>query len=393
VRHASFAGRGEAAVKFTVARQVLADAVGWAVRAVSPRPAAPVLAGIRLLVSGTRLHVAGFDGDIAADVEVPVDPGVDGAVLVHGRLLADYVKALPDRAVQVTATATELEVACGAGSFALPLMPVDEHPGTPPPPAVIGSVEAGAFATAVGQVAGAASPDQAVPVLTAVHLRSDSGLLTLVATDRYRLAASEVAWRAVDGAAEVDALVPGRILAEAARAFGPLGGQLALAGGSRPDHPLMSLRLPDRSITTRLFDDVQYPPVHRLLDVNRPVRARVRAADLVDAVRRVALAADRASPVRLTFDRDHVVVRARGAHEARAHEQLPAESAGGPDGRPLTVALKADYLLDGLRGLTGPVAVLSFVDGTKPPLITAETDEGDPVTGYRYLIQPVRTPG
>jgi DNA polymerase-3 subunit beta len=314
-----------------------------------------------------------------------VDAGADGTALVHGRLLADLVAALPPLPVEVAVTGQELELGCGSARFTLPTLPVADHPRLPPLPPPVGTLPAATFAAAVAQVGRAASRDDAVAVLTAVRIGFEGDALTLLATDRYRLAVRRVPWRPATPPVEGTALVPARTLAEAARAHAAAGGDVTLGlSGS-----LIGFSRPGRGLAVRVFDEVEYPPMDRLLDRVHTATAQVVNGDLVDVVRRVALVAERATPVSLAFTADRVVVRAAGAHAARGQEELPARY----DGEPLTVALNPQYLLDGLTALGGPVAVFSFVDATRPPQLGAATTDGEPLDDVRYLLQPVRLRG
>ena len=73
------------------------------------------------------------------------------------------------------------------------------------------------FAEAVGQVAVAAGRDDTLPMLTGVRLEIEDDLVTLAATDRYRLAVREFAWRPETPGLSAAVLVPARTLADAAK--------------------------------------------------------------------------------------------------------------------------------------------------------------------------------
>jgi hypothetical protein len=73
-------------------------------------------------------------------------------------------------------------------------------------------------------------------------------------------------------------------------------------------------------------------------------RAEVPAGPFIEAVRRVSLVADRASPVRLTFGRGQVVVEEQTEGRARAAEAVPASFEGDEP----AIAFNPHYLLDGL---------------------------------------------
>ena len=48
-------------MKFTVARDVLAEAVSWTARALPVRPATPILAGVRIQSEAEELTLSSFD--------------------------------------------------------------------------------------------------------------------------------------------------------------------------------------------------------------------------------------------------------------------------------------------------------------------------------------------
>jgi DNA polymerase III subunit beta len=104
-----------------------------------PCPPAPVLAGIRLQ-AGAELTLSIFDYEVSAQAKVPVVTDEGGAVLVSGRLLAEIVRSLPARSVDVTSDGTRATVKCGSATFTLVLLPEEEYPTLPEMPPLAGSV-------------------------------------------------------------------------------------------------------------------------------------------------------------------------------------------------------------------------------------------------------------
>src|SRR5437762_7856284 len=216
-------------MKFRVERDALADAVAWTAKSLPSRPSVPVLAGVLLRVSGGRLTVSGFDYEVSSQVSTDVQSDADGAALVSGRLLAEITKALPAKPVDVAAVGSHLELVCGSARFTLPTMPVEDYPTLPEMPSTAGTVEAGVFAAAVAQVAVAAGRDDTLPLLTGVRVELEGSTMTLLATDRYRLAIKELQWRPDSSDASLQALVPAKTLADTAKTLGPLGGDVTVA--------------------------------------------------------------------------------------------------------------------------------------------------------------------
>ncbi|MGN9908049.1 DNA polymerase III subunit beta [Phytohabitans sp. LJ34] len=374
-------------MKFRVERDALADAVAWTAKSLPNRPSVPVLAGVMMRVTEGQLNVSGFDYEVSSQVSVDVQGDADGAALVSGRLLAEITKALPAKPVDIAAVGAHLELVCGSARFTLPTMPVEDYPTLPEMPDSAGTVDAAEFASAVAQVAIAAGRDETLPMMTGVRIELNGSSLAMLATDRYRLAMREMQWRPENPDLSMNALVPARTLADTAKTLGPLGGDvtMALAHGGAGEG-MIGFVGGARRTTSRLLDGANYPPVRSLFPASHNAEARVSVAALNEVVRRVALVADRTTPVLLSFSDEGLVVEAGGTEEARASEAMEAAFTG----EPLTIGFNPQYLLDGLAALGSPTAMLSFVDAFKPAVISPAGEDGEIVPGYRYLIMPIR---
>jgi DNA polymerase-3 subunit beta len=373
-------------MKFRVERDALADAVAWTAKALPSRPSVPVLAGVMLRVSAGQLRVSGFDYEVSSQITVEVHGDADGAALVSGRLLAEITKALPAKPVEVAAVGSHLELVCGSARFTLPTMPVEDYPTLPEMPETAGTIDAPTFASAVAQVAIAAGRDETLPLMTGVRMEIDGEVLALLATDRYRLALREITWRPQDPQAHMQAIVPAKTLSDTAKTLGSAGGEVTLAiarGGA--GEGMIGFAGGTRRTTSRLLDG-DYPKVRSLFPDHHTAQARVSVAALVEVVKRVALVAERTTPVRMSFSEDGLILEAGGSDDARASEAMDAVYTG----EPMTVAFNPQYLLDGLGAVDSPNAVLLFTDPKKAALIVPADSEGEIIPGYRYLMMPIR---
>ena len=376
-------------MKLRVERDVLAEAVTWTARSLPTRPPVPVLAGL-LLEARTDgvLVLSGFDYEVSAKVEIPAEVSEAGTALVSGRLLADISRSLPAKPVTFVQDGSKIAVTCGTSRFTLMTMPVDEYPARPAMPSQAGVLSSDVFQSAVAQVTVAASRDETLPILTGVRMEIQDSTVTLLATDRYRLAMRELPWRPSTPGGESVALVRARTLSEVAKSFGA-GGEVVLALSGEGANELIGFSSGGRQ-TTSLLVDGDYPKVRSLFPMESPVHAVVRTAALVEAVRRVALVAERNTPVRMSFSDGQVVLEAGQGEEAQASEAVEASLVG----EDLTVAFNPGFLLDGLQALTTDYVRMSFTQPTKPAVLTGQAEvDGPDDLAYRYLIMPVRMAG
>ena len=380
-------------MKIQVERDVLADAVAWTARALPARPTVPVLAGMRLQ-AGDDLTLSSFDYDVSAQATVPVITEEEGSALVSGRLLAEISRSLPGRPVQIASEGGKAVLTCGSATFTLLTMPEDEYPALPEMPPAAGTVGSDAFASAVSQSATAAGRDDTLPALTGVRIEIEGDTLTLISTDRYRLAVRELRWTPARPDLSAAVLVPARALAETARSL-TSGAEVAIAlalpgdgtDGAGGDG-MIGFEGGGRQATTRLLGG-EFPRHQALLPSHANYTAELATPLLAEAVKRVALVAERNTAVRLAFTPGQLVLEAGTGDEAQAVEVLEASFDGDDE---LSIAFNPQYLLDGLTAIDSDTVRISFTEAGKPALITGKPSP-DGQTDYRYLLMPIRLGG
>ncbi|MFE7775547.1 DNA polymerase III subunit beta [Streptomyces sp. NPDC057445] len=376
-------------MKIRVERDVLAEAVAWVARSLPARPPAPVLAGLLLKAEDGALSFSSFDYEVSAKVSVEAEVEEDGTVLVSGRLLADICRALPNRPVEISTDGVRATVVCGSSRFTLHTLPVEEYPALPQMPTATGTVPGEVFASAAAQVAIAAGRDDTLPVLTGVRIEIEGDTVTLASTDRYRFAVREFLWKPESPDASAVALVPAKTLLDTAKAL-TSGDTVTLAlSGSGAGEGLIGFEGAGRRTTTRLLEG-DLPKYRTLFPTEFNSVAVIETAPFVEAVKRVALVAERNTPVRLSFEQGVLILEAGSSDDAQAVERVDAHL----EGDDISIAFNPTFLLDGLSAIDSPVAQLSFTTSTKPALLSgkpamdAEADEA-----YKYLIMPVRLSG
>ena len=377
-------------MKFQVNRDVFSEAVSFAVKLLPQRTTLPILSGVLIETTDSGLTLSSFDYEVSAQTEIAAEVEEPGKILVSGRLLADIASRLPNAPVQFATDEGRISVTCGSTRFTLLSMPVEEYPTLPQVSAQSGLLPAEAFATAVAQVAVAASRDDVTPVITGVQLEVSENSLTMVATDRYRVAVRVIDWDSGDTASAetLTALVPARTLQEIGKTFGH-SGTISVAITNTDDRELIAFRA-DRKTVTSLLIKGNFPPVRRLFPETVDNYAVINTAELIEAVRRVSLVLEREAALRFTFTTDGVTLEAIGSEQAQASESIDAHLSGSDT----IVSLKPAFLLDGLGAVHSEFVRISFTKTENPNkpgpvLITSQSSKDQPgADNYKYLLQP-----
>ena len=376
-------------MKFQVNRDVFSEAVSFAVKLLPQRTTLPILSGVLIEATESGLTLSSFDYEVSAQTSIAAEIEEMGRILVSGRLLADIASRLPNAPVQFSTEDSRIKVTCGSAHFTLLSMPVEEYPTLPQVAEQSGLLPAGDFAAAVAQVAVAASRDDVTPVITGVQLEISQDSLSLVATDRYRVAVRSIGWdSAGSDVGSVTALVPARTLQEIGKTFGH-SGTISVAITSTEDRELIAFRA-DRKTVTSLLIKGNFPPVKRLFPETVDNYAVINTAELIESVRRVSLVLEREAALRFSFTMDGLTLEAIGSEQAQASESIDAFLTGVDT----VVSLKPQFLLDGLSAVHSEFVRISFTKTDNPNkpgpvLITSQSSKDQPgADNYRYLLQP-----
>ena len=378
-------------MRFHVNRDVFSEAVSFVVKLLPQRNPQPILAGVLIEATEAGLSLAAFDYEASARTTIEATVDEPGTILVHGRLLSEIASRLPNAPIQIEVDDDGgILLTCGSARFTLASMPVQEYPAIPEVTGDSGVVPGEDFATAIAQVAFAASRDDVTPVLTGVQLEVSGTQLSLVATDRYRVALREIPWDGGTTASDepTTALVPARTLTEVGKTFSH-GGNISITFSGSGDREIIAFTAGNKTVTSLLIKG-NFPPVRRLFPEQTEHHAVVNTADLTEAVRRVSLVLDRSAPLRFTFTAEGVSMDASGTEQARASESVDATLVGDD----VTLGLNPQYLIESLSAVRSEFVRITFTSSENanklsPVLITPQTsvDKGGAET-FKYLLQP-----
>src|SRR5919204_3967589 len=365
-------------MKIVCQRDDLAQKLGVVSRAVSTRASVQILAGVLLRAEGGRLNLAATDMELSLRSTLTAQVDGEGAVVVPGRLFVDLVRLLPESEVTIEHRAEEsvVRITCGPSSSTLHTYAADDFPRLPDLDAVgTFTVDREVLLDTVSRVARSASRDESRPVLTGILVRFEGGKLVMAATDSYRMSVKETV---LDGdAPELEAIIPARALAELSR-VAQAGETIEL--GVHENQVVFAVG--DVWLTTRRIDG-QFPNYKQLLPETFEHDVVLPRAELLDVVRRVAVMAQRNSPLRLRFAEGELTVSAQTQDVGEARETLPTAFSG----EPLEIGFNAEFLRDGIESVEGDELTLKLINPLRPGLIQGGGED------FWYLIMPIRLAG
>ncbi len=359
----------------------LLSAVTDATKPLGNRPSVPVLAGLRLhKLDNHTLEVAGFNYETSIRRRVQMEGDLPD-VLVPGAVLRTALKNLNAKEeVTLAVDGGKFLLMQGRKKVTLNPLDLDDYPDLPPVPTRRDFTMTGEQLHFIGtKVAVFAGRDDYLPVLTGVKFTVEDGVLTVAATDRYRLAMAEfpVQMPAKRGSDEISPLVPQVPL---------ICGLLKNAGNVavslvRDPAGIITFHTDDTTITTRVLDG-EFPKVRSLFPAETFTKLIVNPTEMLAAIKFAETAIERNTPVHLTMGDGQVQVSGKSGEETFS-DTVVAAMAGADE---LVVGANPTYLTDALKVWgKGHAVTIGFTQATKPMVFTSPAAEN-----LRLLLMPVR---
>jgi DNA polymerase-3 subunit beta len=323
-------------------------------------------------LTDTDLSLTTTDLELTTRVKLGLT-GEAGRVLLPARLLAEIVRSLPTDEVELITENGSVRVAGGRARFEIRSLSPDDFPRVDAP-SDAGSLvlDGDLVAKALGQVAPAASRDETRPVLTGVLLEGEGDELRVVATDSYRLAVRSLKVPGMDG---TKVLVPARAVIEVGR----------LAAGEKEvrvevGSAQVGFQLGEVAIQSRLIEG-EFPAYKQLLPDDLPNRLTINKTPFIEALKRVAVLAQDATPVFLEIADDGIRLTCHAQGLGEGVEEVE----GAYTGDEMRAAFNPNYLETGIASTETEEVVIEFSDSQRPALIHSPDDKD-----FLYLLMPIR---
>ena len=364
----------------------LAKGLGIVGRAVSPRPTSPVLGNVLLATDAGRLKLSATNLEVGIICWIGARVEEEGAVTVPARTFIDLVNALPPDQVnmELVVRTQTLKLQAGRSEANVKGIDAQEFPLVPTPEGEGGiSVEAGAFRTAIDQVAFAAATDESRPILTGVLAKFESEQLTLAAADGYRLAVRTIPL--LDGLFDpFSVIIPARALTELSRISGEQKDPVVIT--VTPARNQVLFQLTNTVLVSQLIDG-NFPDYQQIILRNRTTRTVVDAAALLKACKTALIFARDASHITRLHVKPgselaagRIVVSATSAETGDDVSELDASI----EGEEVEIAFNVRYLIDVLAVVGAPQVSLETTTASSPGVIHPLGD-----VDYTHVIMPM----
>ncbi|WP_338553778.1 DNA polymerase III subunit beta [Paenibacillus sp. KS-LC4] len=378
-------------MKLTISKNELNDAIQQVAKAISSRPAIPILGGIKIDVNHQGVTLTASDTEISIQSFIPVERDnlfiahVDkpGSVVLPAKFFVEIIKKLPSDNVEIQVGA-QFQTMIRSGSSDIQMVGLDpeEFP-------VLPSIEEnGLFQmpgdllkTMIRQTVLAASTNEQTAVLTGVLWTLSNQQLKFIATDRHRLASRNAHAETDPDYRFSNVIIAAKTLVELSKLVPE---QNALVDIVVADNQVM-FKLGNVLFYTRMLDGM-YPDTSKIIPQTYKTELVVDTKNLMDAIDRAYLMSreEKTNIVRLiTLDDNSIEISSSSTELGRVTEQIDAKKF---EGEPLRISFNSKFMLDVLKVIDSEQIFIGFT-GAMSPIIIKPTDH----SYNMYVILPYRT--
>lgn len=356
----------------------------------------PILNNVLIEVTDGSIKLAATNLEIGITCTIRGKVEETGAFTVEAKLLSDYVGLLPKERIDLFLVENQLSVSCnnnktkikGINAADFPLIPqVDKEN------AYVCNAEN--LRKALSQVMFATAKNESRPEICGVYLNVKDNMLTVTATDSYRLAERKVMMEQGSSLDEKTIIVPARTLQEVVRMLGTYKDAIDLPENINIyiSEGQILFEYDVVEIVSRLIEG-NYPDYQQIIPQTNETSVIVSIADLVKAVKTASLFSKTGiNDVNLEIvpgaDGDvtqgKVKVTSMNDQVGENVSLVPANIEGIEN----SIVLNYSFLLDALNVMNSDEVKLEIINNASP-CVLQPTGTQDGKETYLHIIMPIR---
>jgi len=363
-------------MKFLCSQKKLSENISIVQRAISSRTTLPILEGIFIEASGGILKLVGNNLELGIECLLDADIEEEGAVVVPSRIFGDIIRKLPESTVEIEVMDNYLVKIKAANSlFKIQGIQADEYPALEnieeSNPI---EVEQGLLKKMIQKTIFAVATDETRPILTGALFEIEEKQVYMVCLDGYRLAVRNGS-TSKEGSLKV--VIPGKTLNEISRIMDDDDKKISIT--INDSHVLFDMGY--TRVVSRLLSG-EFINYRQIIPGEYKTRIKLDTRLFTDCIERASLLAreEKNNLIKLNIQEDKLIITSN-SQIGQAYEELPIVM----EGKELTIAFNARYLLDILNAIDDQEISIDFTTSTSPCVFR-------PLEGnnYTYLLLPVR---
>lgn len=323
----------------------------------------PILAHVKIEVSGDTATFTATDLDVRLKVAVPVTAAQDGVTTVNAALLKAMVDKLPSGELIHFHLDGDLKIKSGKSNFKLKTLSADDYPDIDEQEyASKLDFSADELKNAIDKTVWAVSTEETRYYLNGIALQHIEGKAAFVSTDGHRLSR----YLSSESEAFPSVIIPSKTA--------KLVKQILDGGDATLEVSDNKIRVTsgDFTLTSKVID-ATYPDWKRIIPTGHANKFTANSLEVKSAIERVTVVStERTKAVKLIVGSDDVTFEVYDHSMGQAKETIDVAV----DGPALTIGLNSRYALDAMTQADKGEVTVQYGDSMQPILISYDKEPG-----------------
>lgn len=365
-------------MKFTCTKEHLIKALKSVSGIAGRNPTLPILKNVLLVTERGRLRFSATDLEVGVSTWITGRVDGEGMITIPLKQLSEYVQNLPNEHVNLEASKGALSIVCGSAHASFQGEAAENFPIIP---GVTNGKKITTSAIKMAQILDrviyAAALDDTRPELSGILWFSKGNVLTMAATDSYRLAEAQIEINETL-ADDFRFILPVRAAQEIKRILdGEQDVNILLAEGQ------ILIETPNTSLVSRLIEG-NYPDYQQIIPSKSGTEASLLRFDLLRALRGASVFSYGEINSVIIETTDKMV---RITATAQEIGETVSEVSADISGEPVKISFNPRFLIDALNSVPGERVRFGLTSSSVPALVTPE----DPHEKVVSLVMPIKS--
>ena len=349
-------------MKLTVSRSLLSDALRKVQGLAAGKGSLPILSNVKIEAREQKAKFTTSDLDLTVVVEISCSVVEDGAITLPAKLLNDAIARSTEGDVSITVDElnSKSTICAGSSTFKIAGLPATEFPTLP---VSEGNEEEFSLPQDVlksmfRRTQFAMSQDDTRRTLKGILVKFDEGYLTCVATDGRRLSAAEYHPEEAYPFS-MSFILPAKSVLELMKNLGSTGNVVFKKCASQ----ITAILDNGMVFYSKLIDDT-YPNYKQVIPTGNDKDVIVDRALLISSIERVGIFSE-AFAMKFDFAANELKL-ASSTETGKGEEIVPVKY----EGEAISTTFNHHYILDVLKSIDDDEVKFSFMDGSRPVVIS-----------------------
>lgn len=363
-------------MKFTVLRSDISKALNIASYFVSARAQVPVLGAIVLKAHKASLSLFATNLETAFSTSIGAKIDEEGEIGVPAKVISEVLANIAGETITFESSKEHLIISTENFSGKILGMNTSDFPSLVTKISEQSFELAPAFLEALPSLLFSVSRDESRPVLSGILLSFHEGLLTLVATDGFRLSQKKINLSVPPQFEKI--IIPKSVIQTIMRII-PENTSLMCSVDTSGNQLMVGF---DNTVITSRLIEGTYPPYEKIIPGSSRIKISVSKEDFLQAIKLAGVfARESSNHIELGISKGSFFIQAKSSKSGEQKTVVPAKV----QGEDVSITFNYKFIEEFLQAVGGGEVDIELIDATTAAIFRDSAEKN-----YLHLIMPVK---